>query len=346
MANFKVKSLQTLAFMSLIFDLVSKVLDVIAGSSNRSETVRTVRQYLVDLFKDTEAPFVSEIRQAMVNEFKNRSEDGCDHQVSLFFLDCVLDESVTEVSVPPFLKITAADWQVEEGSSILVNIVNIVADLSPKVDNFYLLDCQKHLMVVKNGPSFSRAFSQFGSLTQLVIQRAPFTTSDSLDFFINIGISCPKLICLKVKNIVMETQEIIGLVLGPKAVEFLRRTPVTPADLGTYQFSDRNVTPICSSLQHIQVNNFRSHPRNPPPSMELYQEEEAAAVAFLLRHFSQLQTVRIKNCKPIAARVPLGLAILHRESSQSSRAALTWKLDLEDDGGSLEYSRFSPPSTY
>ena len=80
--------------------------------------------------------------------------------------------------------------------------------------------------------------------------------------------------------------------------------------------------------------------------MELYQEEEAAAVAFLLRHFSQLQTVRIKNCKPIAARVPLGLAILHRESSQSSRAALTWKLDLEDDGGSLEYSRFSPPSTY
>ena len=102
---------------------------------------------------------------------------------------------------------------------------------------------------------------------------------DYFPFFASLGESCPKLIQLEIFYILFRFHHLLPLVLGKKREllpqQFMDQLNADHSLLAHLQFTPQCVTPICSTIQKLNVNEFSGF--NPIHG------------AFILRHFSNLQ---------------------------------------------------------
>ena len=179
----------------------------------------------------------------------------------------------------------------------------------------------------------------------------PTTTNFKL-FFVEIGTACPSLKELKMKNAWSERnhqlqitlKDLVSLVLGQNAEmltnSFWKKTRQPDMALHRLQFDENLITPICKSLQYLEINSGIK--------MAYTEQNISSTAAFLLRHIGRLEKLTILI--EIGQFVPgtsLAVQLLHQELLEPKEIVNVSEVTSKEDGNGdfvrLNWTIDSPP---
>ena len=224
-----------------------------------------------------------QIRHQLVQRFLSEVTDntGWSSDTILSFLDSILDETFSK------LDFIAKEEEDYHPLALVdpVKLLKVFARRSPLINKLKLcFGLPRRSVPFK--PMIGQMLAVFKNLTSLSLDWKT-TDRSCLLFFEALGDSCPKLITLKLLgHLPFGIQQVLALMLGKKR-ELLPRDFLEEIggeeELAEVQFTRESVTPICNSLKHFKHSNSDD-------CLNPVFCSSAASLAFILRHFPQLQT--------------------------------------------------------
>ena len=205
------------------------------------------------------------------------------------FFDCILNDSLQHLEVRRCHSTSVT----EEGRLYFVQLMKTIAHRCPSLQSLYF-DFSHSTHSWNPDAHCARSLSGFTNLTNLELEWCSQNNFNCTDFFIFLGSSCPKLEKLKLHNrnpnqLSFGLDQQLAFILGEAfhlfpydVMQDLRKGTL---ELHRLQFNRENVTPICASLQSLQVwssgDGFdRSH--------------QVSSIAFLLRHIPGLKKLAVE----------------------------------------------------
>lgn len=242
-------------------------------SSNVRNFVRNrLNQHLIGIMND-------DIRKKLVCEF-NRNFYDSDHKSDIWvFLDCVLDASFVELDTHIVFPKTEPNEKV----------IQIIGYRSPNIETLKL----NFEMVMKKTP--------LEKLKPIVISLNVLTNLTSLSLYclnkhhraiLNyVGHSCPKLEHFCVTGFRIVKKDLLALILGDTLDLFPGKDVILEeeSDIHKFQILPQYLAPLCSSLQHLQLEDLEEK-KKLRKSCE-YSGLSYSAVAFAIRHMTILHRI-------------------------------------------------------
>jgi len=179
-------------------------------------SLSNVVQLFLEKFSFTYGPILKDqIKKKLVDEFLKHSKSetcSCTKPDATLFLDCVLDESITE----PEIHVSEADPVDEK------NLIDVMANRSLKLSTLKISFSKKILLTEGMMKSLAKSFVGLQFLTQLNIRDIP--EDGCLTLFQDLGPAvCPKLTDLSIESeYLFEDIHVLTLVFGDKAKLFPR----------------------------------------------------------------------------------------------------------------------------
>jgi hypothetical protein len=196
-----------------------------------------------------------------------------DYNLCLAFLNCLLDKSFTSFCL------TGEEVNHPFEDFDPLELIPVISQQSPDLkflSLYFAISSTEHTLV----PALCTSFKSFKLLTSLKLEykwKRNTKKVDFIPFIASLGELCPKLIHLSLTGPnIFTIKHLLALVLGKKH-ELLPQQLIdqlfTDVSLVAHlQFTRDCVSPICSTLQQLNVDHFSSH-----------------GMAFVLRHFPKLQ---------------------------------------------------------
>jgi len=274
--------------VSIIRDHLSRTLVGIVNDDIR-------KKLLLCFNKDTTPPLTRHI------EFMSNSQEFV--QFLYAYLDCVLDESITELKVPNNLPVTFL-----HGSNNS-NLFEIIAERSPFLSDIHLhfnasfISRRMLSSFPESATMFVTSLQQLRNLTSLSISHM---YPEYRSFFRHVGSSFPALKSLTVVEFSITAEDILDVIGGQHHhVTLQREANRFAGHLHRFQLDPESVTPICATLQHLRLGGGN-----------LVRDVAAPVIAFVLRHMPNLKTCVIN---PESSRGPiLAVELLHHTSNPSN----------------------------
>ena len=178
------------------------------------------------------------------------------------FLQCVLDDSFTELKLSSQLFRSAADRTTTHS----VDLITLVALHCSNLRSLHVQNCERWEFTMEMEPILTNSLSKLKYLTKLELSFT--TTGDCVPFFTQVGTCCPKLeemtLVLSSGKPIIGKDQILALVLGERTRHLKASTKDElfgeDSHLHRLQFASDHITPICSSLQHFRL--LGEHNRN------------------------------------------------------------------------------------
>ena len=271
----------------------------IDSSHRREHLVGEIRtrlsEYLVSSY--------SQIRHRLVQQFLSkvyRAEWSAD--IILSFLDCLLDESFTNCGF-----IGKEDQN--DHPFVLVDSVKLLKVLGHRSPLIHTLELTFGLpkKSVPFKPIIGQMLAAFKNLTSLSLDWKT-TDRSCLLFYEALGDSCPNLITLQLLgHLPFGIQQVLALMLGKKQEllpqHFLEEIGDEDA-LAELQFTPESLTPICNSLKTMKHINSAG-------CLNPVYCSTVASVAFILRHFRQLE--KWEDSKQTVGILSAVVQLLHQQ---------------------------------
>lgn len=202
-----------------------------------------IRKKLLLCFnKDTAPPLTRRI------EFMANNKEFVDFLYA--YLDCVLDESITELKVPNNLPVTFLHGN---NSS---NLFEIIAKRSPFLKEIELNFKASYMsrMMSNFSPESPKIFiSSLQLLKNLTSLSISYIHPEYRSFFQYVGSSFPSLNSLTVSEFPVTAGDIMAIIGGHDLVTLLRAANHLADRLHQFQLDPQCVTPICTTLQHLRL---------------------------------------------------------------------------------------------
>ena len=269
------------------------------SSSSREALVGEIRtrlsEYLVSSY--------SHVRHQLVQRLLcNVTDAGWSADIILSFLDCLLDESFTSCGF------IGKEDQNDHPFALVdsVKLLKVLGHRSPLIHTLELtFGLPKKSVPFK--PIIGQMLAAFKNLTSLSLDWKT-TDRSCLLFFEALGDSCPNLITLELLgHLPFGIQQIIALMLGKKREllpqHFMEEIGGEDA-LAELQFTPESVTPICNSLKHLKHINSDG-------CLNRVFCSSASTVAFILRHFRQLE--KWEDSKQTVGILSAVVQLLHQQ---------------------------------
>ena len=249
--------------------LISSHPNLFSSSNVRSFVRNRLNQHLIGIMND-------DIRKRLVCEFNRNFYDSDQKSDIWVFLDCVLDASFTELD-------THVVFPKSEPNE---KVVQVIGHHSPNIKTLKL----NFEMVMKQTPleklkPIITSLSAFFHLTSLSLYCLSKHKRNILNY---VGHSCPKLKHFCGTGVRIIKKDILALVLGdalnlfPEKEEMLEEE----SDIHKFQISPEYLAPLCSTLQHLQLEDLEEK-KKLRKSCE-YSGLAPSAVAFAIRHMKNL----------------------------------------------------------
>ena len=283
-------------------------------------TQEPIERIVADIRKDYLAHSYSQIRKWLLQEFCKQRSRGVEPNPHLwFFLDCVLDESFTDVDLLSTLSPTGTEGQQNLEYKFDSKLLAMISHRCPLIKEVKLVNKLKI-----NTPALESIFvtsvTSLKHLTKLDINCTMNYSCANL-LFTQLGDACPELTCLNLhSDIPFETEQIFNLILGKRAA-LLPQSVVRGHrwhEQNIYlQFDEESTTRICKSLKYLYAIKEGRHEKN---------------VIFLLRHLTQLEEINLKNdntsCMGLLAEMkrenPVSDVIHHHREDRRNGLCLQW----------------------
>jgi hypothetical protein len=277
-----------------------------------------------------------------IEDHNNRNPSEVDYNLCLAFLNCLLDKSFTSFDLTVreerksdghFINYRRETKEVRHPFAYLnpSELLQVISQQSPDLESLGLcfstcgLDGAGDIiepLVTTLVPTLCAYFKTFKCLLRLNLT-CHRSSIDFLSFFTSLGESCPKLIRLDLSgDSSFSLKHLSALILGKKhgllPQQLVDQFDASDSLVAHLQFTPQSVTPICSSLQQLNVNCkgglFRKH-----------------EVAFILRHFPKLQTFTAFITYSLAEAVHL-LHKQQQEQNSTKEATNTYQQSSEELG--------------
>ena len=192
-----------------------------------------------------------------------------------------------------------------------------------------------------------RPFLSLSKLTKLELIWP--SSTNFKEFFLEVGTACPGLKHLKMGNnrnkSQFELKELVSLVLGQNA-ELLKNSfwqKINGARIHSLQFDENLLTPICKSLQFLEVNSG--------VKMVFTPQSITSTAAFLLRHIPLLERLSVRlHIGRFVASTSLAVQLLHHQLLEPKEIVNVSEVTSKEDGkGNFVHIKLtinSPPSKY
>ena len=271
----------------------------------------------------------SEERKQIVNRFvknyRNVYQFDVDFNLCLAFLMCLLDETFIEFDLTggeeeyhPFKHFDPSE------------LLPVISERSPNL-KFIRLSFASLELVASLIPTLCTSLLTFKCLTSLCLT-SPWAIRiviDSLPLFSSLGESCPNLIRLQLAgylSIFFKFEHLLALVLGKKInlvpQQLILQLNANQYSLAQLQFTPQSVTPMCSSIQQLEVYGL--------------SKEQAA---FALRHFPKLQKCQTKYLEGGDGEA---VRLLHQQQKQSNLIHSTTCHEFSESMGFIEWTLNAP----
>ena len=241
------------------------------------QKVANIREKLDEFLVST----FSEVRKKLIVEFVSgnlhKDLDLVDTETCLAFFDSLLDGSFK-----------SCDASSDEISGCFPDLNKLLEILSARSPDLESVKIRSHLGVMTRqlGGNCVQLLKNFGNLTSLSMEWT--TPYNCLNFFSQLGESCPKLNQLHLDKFYFDIPQLFALMFGPK--HSLIPQLFTHPNLGPentmhkLEFEQEHLSPICSSLQDLRCKNF----------CDVVEHvfgfwTDPSTLAFILRHFRNLQ---------------------------------------------------------
>ena len=222
--------------------------------------------------------FNDEIRIKLIAEFNSNLYDSERNVDPWVFLDCVLDENILNLDLHTAFPDSAINLKLVETISMRSPFVSVIKF------NFALMKRKTDLGSVI---SFASSLNVFEHLTSLSLCNLSKRYRSILMY---IGHSCPKLVSLSLSGFFIVRKDILALILGKDSLvlehEILADQSMEPK-MSNLQLRSKYLTPICETLQHIQLEEFKEN----LPIMNFDKLVPPSVMAFLLRHMPNVQMI-------------------------------------------------------
>ena len=311
-----VKSLKTLSFLFLCKTIsdFSHQLPYLPAETVQY-VVADIRKYLTGSY--------NLIRKWLLLEFcKQRTREDNLALNLWFFLDCVLDDSFTDMEfILSTLSLLIRSKQLlEREHAFDMKLLAVVSLCCPSIAQLKLVN-----ILEIDSPELERHFitcvTSLKHLTKLDLNCTMGKSSANL-FFTQLGDACCRLTHLYLgRYIPFKTDQQLNLVLGSRAVLFpqsVRDEICKIENLSIYflQFDEEITTQICKSLKYVEAEKGLPSGFNP---------------IFLLRHITQLEQIEFGNNNIISYHLlkiwaklrPKG-EVTYRHQSEEGNLRLQW----------------------
>jgi len=240
-------------------------------SSNVRRFVRSrLNHHLIGIMND-------DIRKKLICEF-NRNFYDADQKSDIWaFLDCVLDNSFTELDTHVVFPKTEPNEK----------FVHSICNHSPSIEvlklNFEMVG--KSTPIEKLNPIVA-SLSSLVNLTSLSLYLLHKHHRELLNY---IGISCPRLQHFCITGFRILKKDILALMLGETLKQFPDKEMVEEENDVNLKISTEYLSPFCFTLQHLQLEDLEEKKkiRKSCEFSGLYP----ASVALLLRHMPNLRRI-------------------------------------------------------
>ena len=204
------------------------------------------------------------------------------------YLDCVLDDSVLQLSVPDHLP--ASD-----------DLFEIISQRSPCLQELQLhfsYSGSDQLVTPQSPQLFISSLQLLTNLTSLSVFRLyrPYRTA----LFQHVGSSFPALTSLTISKFPLTSSDLLALVVGGHNDVLQRESARVGSDLHWFQLAPELVTPLCRNIRQLHV------------ASDFCDEVSVPLVAFLLRHMPRLEECVCHPQTSLTAAVQL----LHQMANQ------------------------------
>ena len=274
----------------------------VLSQSERGEALGDLK---IKLDRKLIKPFRIE-RHKIVDRFiKDHSSDSClwptqvDLNLCLAFLKCLLDSSFS------ISDLTEGEGKHPFNQFNPLDLLPVISQQSPDLQSLSLVFDSTNEFFITSIPTIGPILKSFEHLTSLTLTMYQWGEGiDFLSFFTALGESCPKLILLCLGgdfNIDSKPDLLLALVLGKQlellTPQLLDQLSTDISSLAHLQFTPQSATPICSTLQELDVYDLQPY-----------------HISFILRHFPKMQ----KCCSSYPGDSGNGLAVclLHQQQQQ------------------------------
>jgi hypothetical protein len=240
-------------------------------SSNIRGFVRSrLNHHLIGIMND-------DIRKKFICEFNRNFYDADQKSDIWVFLDCVLDNSFTELETHVVFPKTEPNEK----------FVHSICNRSPSVEVLKM----NFEMVSKSTPmaKLSPIISSLSSLVNLNSLSLNLLHKHHRELLNCIGISCPRLQHFCITGFRILKKDILALMLGEKLKQFPEKEMVEEEKNVIIEILTEYLSPFCFTLQHLQLEDLEEKKkfRKGSEFSGLYP----ASVALLLRHMPNLRRI-------------------------------------------------------
>ena len=257
------KSLEDLALIALI-EFVMRFFQAV-NQQGREELLTAVRKKLDEVMV---GPVYGRMRQKCLEHWSKVSERYSLEELN-WFLDCVLDESCTHFDTTNLG--TASDSSLQ-----VFKVINTVIECCPHLQEFSIYIFPRCSIPPRHESLLLNSLLKLRNLTEMNLSFCSLqASSDFLQFYSQLGKSCPQLAYLTLSNhFPFKVPQMLALTLGDNA-KFLTEAAKKKmwgndgSSIHKYLFDEKYLSPICKSLKEFSKFDGISN----------------SSGAFLLRHF-------------------------------------------------------------
>lgn len=294
-------------------------LNTFLNSCNILKFVRSrLNHYLIGTMND-------DIRKRLVNEYFQSFYDS-DQKCDIWaFFDCVLDSNFVELDTHVVFP------QSEPNEKFIQAIANHSPNLGVLKLNFEMV------MTTTLSKRLKPVMESLSSLVNLTSLSLYYLDKHHRSIIKYLGHSCPRLQHLCISGFPILQKDIIALVLGKninRLLELKYMILEDEYDIHDYQISTQFLVPLCSTLQHLQLEDLKEKEKL-QKSCE-FSGLRPSAAAFAIRHMPNLRRIDHSSSSISSAIKLLSL------TSQSSEETLE---SFNEKSGDSSHPTQSP-STY
>jgi len=252
-------------------------------------------------------------------------------------LDCILDKQFTEFH---FCRHHICDegspnnfYPLKIVETVSRHCAESMADIS-----FALHDDDKNSLKLPKSieAPWARSFASLTALTKMDIYGVSTEESDCIQFFSHLGSSCPNLKQLELNSFPFGRKQQLALVLGDKAQQVIplihshsnrqagnnkQMHRGAKSKLHRLQFAEKYVTPICRSLEHLDISDY--------DRTDFRRDSDRRSSTFLLRHFPRLKILKL----PFNHDIISGIEFLHKMSQHHEKKGKIFQVTAITDRG-------------
>lgn len=302
----------------------------LTSTNVRSFVRNRLNNHLIGIMND-------EIRKRLVFEFNRNFYDADQKSDIWVFLDCVLDSSFIELDTHAVFPKTEPNEK----------FVLTICSRSPNIEKLKL----NFEMVAKSTPieKLNHIVISLYTLANLTTLSLCYLNKHHRKLLSYIGRSCPRLRHLCITGFRCVKKDIVAILLGENIHSFSEYDIIFGEEHDVnVKISPSYLTPFCSTLQHLQLEDNKEEKRKFQKSYE-FSKLSSSSVALLLRNLPNLQRIdhsssSISSAVKLLHQIPTACDILvhnyerimyEEDNGTSSRHRIPCEINVPFSGNSV-----------